>query len=71
VTKQERELVVEIRLQVQGLLEQYTYLLNIEATMVDEIRNLRAENEKLKVHIKLNEDGRLAAAGLPPFRGRG
>ncbi len=66
MTKQERELIDEVRLQVQGLLEQYTYLLKIQATMVDEIRNLRVENEKLKAHIKLNEDGRLAAAGIPP-----
>lgn len=71
MTQEERTLVGEIKAEIDSLLRQYSLMVDTRAEIVKELKEVRAENEMLKAQIKLNENGRLAIAGLLPFKWTG
>lgn len=68
MTKEERTLVGEIKAEIDALIRQYAMLLDTRAAIVEELKQMRKENERLKKLVELN--GRCYWSGLLPFQWR-
>ena len=71
MTKEETDLVEELRLEIASLLKQYQLFLGTRELMLQEIRTLREENEKLKIHSRLNGCYFEREGPILPFKHRG
>lgn len=72
MTKEERTLVGEIKAEIDSLIRQYAIMVDTRSAIIEELKQVRAENEKLKKIVAGNgrcyffQDGPIL-----PFKWRG
>jgi len=72
MTKEERNLVTEIKAEIDSLIRQYAIMVDTRAAIIKELKEVRAENEHLKKIVGVNgrcyfyQDGPIL-----PFKWRG
>jgi hypothetical protein len=54
MTDREREMIDEIRAELDGMIRRYSLHLEIQNRIFADLKQLKQENELLRAHIKLN-----------------
>ena len=71
MTREEYRLVEELRGEIDCLVKQYVFFIEVRDEIVRELRACREENAKLKVHNRLNGCYFDRAGPILPFKHRG